>query len=264
VNHSSNQRVALALLAHPDDAEILCGGTLIRLQQEHGYEIHIATATAGDCGTMDRTMEAISTIRREEARRAAALIDGCYHCLEEKDGFVVYDRPTIRKAIDLMRKIVPSIVFTHAAKDYMLDHEQTSMLARAATFISSAPNASELPLASHHRIPYLYYCDPIEGLEPSGTRVQPTTYVPLNPLVHELKLEMLGQHASQRDWLRAHHGMDEYLDAVRRHDRSRADEIDTQTERFAEAFVQHRGHAYPVDDMLNQLFSWEETECLAQ
>ena len=45
---TSSRRVALTLLAHPDDAEILCGGTLIRLRQELGYEVHIATATAGD------------------------------------------------------------------------------------------------------------------------------------------------------------------------------------------------------------------------
>jgi LmbE family N-acetylglucosaminyl deacetylase len=57
------RRVALSLLAHPDDAEILCGGALIRLRQECGYEIHIATLTAGDCGTVDRTPWEIAAIR---------------------------------------------------------------------------------------------------------------------------------------------------------------------------------------------------------
>jgi LmbE family N-acetylglucosaminyl deacetylase len=36
------RRVAATLLAHPDDAEILCAGTLIRLA-DAGWEIHIAT-----------------------------------------------------------------------------------------------------------------------------------------------------------------------------------------------------------------------------
>ena len=31
------------------------------------------------------------------------------------------------------------------------------------------------------------------------------------------KAEMLACHASQRDWLRAHHGMDEYIEAMKRH-----------------------------------------------
>ena len=39
--------VALALVAHPDDVEFLCAGTLIRLAREHGWEVHLATMTAG-------------------------------------------------------------------------------------------------------------------------------------------------------------------------------------------------------------------------
>ena len=40
-------------LAHPDDAEFLCAGTLIRLKQEHGWEVHIASMTPGDCGSVE-------------------------------------------------------------------------------------------------------------------------------------------------------------------------------------------------------------------
>ncbi|MFA4016852.1 MAG: hypothetical protein RUDDFDWM_001963, partial [Candidatus Fervidibacterota bacterium] len=36
----------LAFMAHPDDAEFLCAGTLALLHQI-GYEVHIATMTAG-------------------------------------------------------------------------------------------------------------------------------------------------------------------------------------------------------------------------
>lgn len=140
----------------------------------------------------------------------------------------------------------------------MLEHEQTSLLARAASFIASAPNASERPLIPGHSIPFLYYCDPVEGMDPFGALVQPTTRVPLTAKVHALKLEMLAKHASQREWLRAHHGMDEYLEAVRRHDRLRATEFQGTTKpEFAEAFVQHRGHAYPADDCLANVL--EET-----
>lgn len=255
-NHSSppSRRVALSLLAHPDDTEILCAGTLIRLRQEHGYEVHIATATAGDCGTVDRTPDEIMAIRTGEAHAAARQIGATYHCLGERDGLVVYDKPTIRKAIDLFRQLAPTIVFTHAPADYMLDHEQTSLLARGASFIAPTPNASERPLQPGHAIPHLYYCDPIEGLDPFGVRVQPTVYVPLAREVHELKLQMLSCHASQREWLRAHHRIDEYLEAVRRHDRSRAEELGDSRYEFAESFIQHRGHAYPSDNLLGTPF----------
>lgn len=245
--------VAVSFLAHPDDAEILCAGTLIRLRQERGYEVHIVTATAGDCGTVDRTRDEISAIRAAEARQSAALIGATYHCLGEQDGFVIYDKSTIRKAIDLFRQMAPTIVFTHAAADYMLDHEQMSLLARAASFISGAPNASERPLIAGDKIPHLYYCDPVEGVDPLGVRVQPTTWVPIPERTHALKLSMLACHESQREWLRAHHGMDEYLHAVERHDRTRGIECPTDATTYAEAFVQHRGHAYPHSDILTEL-----------
>src|SRR3954463_561316 len=121
------RKVALSLLAHPDDAEILCAGTLIRLA-DAGGEVHIATATPGDCGTMTENRWDISSIRTKEATAAAKVIGAAYHCLDEKDGLVVYNKPTIQKAVDLMRRVTPTLVFTHAPRDYMLDHEQTSML----------------------------------------------------------------------------------------------------------------------------------------
>src|SRR3954466_3060299 len=93
------RRVAMSLLAHPDDAEILCAGTLIRLA-DLGWKIHIATLTPGDCGTMEKNRWDISAIRTAEAKNAAALINADYHCLDENDGLVVYDKPTIRKTLD--------------------------------------------------------------------------------------------------------------------------------------------------------------------
>ena len=248
------RKVALSFLAHPDDAEILCGGTLVKLSQR-GWEIHIATATAGDCGTMTDSRERISAIRREEARAAAARIGARYHCLEEPDGFVVYDKPTIRKAMDLFRRIAPTLVFTHAARDYMMDHEQVSMLARGASFLSGAPNISDLPRHPESVVPHLYYCDPLEGVDPLGKAVTPTTLVDVTTEM-PAKLEILACHVSQREWLRAHHGMDEYLEATRRHAAARGALAGVA---FAEAFVQHQGHAYPHDDVLAGMFGAANT-----
>jgi LmbE family N-acetylglucosaminyl deacetylase len=240
--------IALSFLAHPDDAEILCAGTLIRLA-DAGCQVHIATATPGDCGTMTATRWDISSTRTSEARRAAALIGATYHCLDERDGLVVYDKPTVQKAVDLFRQVNPSLVFTHAQDDYMMDHVEVSKLARAASFVFGAPNISAFPLLPGSKIPHLYYCDPIEGIDSLGRPAQPTTRVDVTAQ-HAKKLEMLACHASQREWLRAHHGMDEYLESVKRHDAARGAEIGRP---FAEAFVQHRGHAYPSDDLLATL-----------
>jgi len=242
-------RTALAFMAHPDDAEFLCAGTLIRLA-ETGWHVHIATLAPGDCGTTSETPWAISARRTEEARRAASLIGAEYHCLDERDGFVVYDKPTLRKCVDLFRRVAPSLVLSHAAKDYMIDHEMVSLLARAASFVYAAPNASEVPLKENSGVPYLYYCDPVEGLEPLGRPVEPTTLVEITDQLDK-KAEMLACHASQREWLRAHHGTDEYLESMKRLATVRGREAGVPA---AEAFVQHRGHAYPRDDLLQQQF----------
>jgi LmbE family N-acetylglucosaminyl deacetylase len=242
-------KTVLTFLAHPDDAEILCAGTLIRLAGA-GWQVHIATATPGDCGTMTQNRWDISATRTTEARRAAALINATYHCLDERDGLVVYDKPTLQRSIDLFRRVSPALVFTHAQDDYMMDHVEVSKLARAASFVFGAPNISAFPLLPGSKIPHLYYCDPIEGIDSLGRPALPTTVIDVTAQ-HEKKLQMLACHASQREWLRAHHGMDEYLDSVKRHDADRGRILGKP---YAEAFVQHRGHAYPHDDLLTELF----------
>jgi LmbE family N-acetylglucosaminyl deacetylase len=146
---------------------------------------------------------------------------------------VVFDKAANRKAIDLFRRVAPSLVFTHPRLDYMSDHEQTHLLARSAAFAYGAPNASSLPLIPGSGVPWLYYCDPVAGRDPySGELVTPTTYVDVHEQMNT-KLAMLACHASQRDWLRAHHGMDEYLDSTKRFSAERGQQIGVD---YAEAF----------------------------
>ena len=244
-----NRRVALSLLAHPDDAEILCAGTLALLR-ERGWEIHIATVANGDCGSTTLSAKEIARVRHEEAIAAANKIEATYHCLEEPDIQVVFDKATNRKTIDLLRRIAPTLLFTHPRHDYMMDHEQVHLLARAAAFSYSIPNASDLPLVLGSAIPWMYYCDPVEGGDPYTLQtIEPTTRVDISGAI-ELKTQMLACHASQREWLRAHHGMDEYIDSMKRISAERGRQSNVP---FAEAFVQHRGHPFPQTDLIGLL-----------
>jgi len=242
------KKTVLSFLAHPDDAEFLCAGTLIRLA-ELGWDVHIASVTTGDCGTTVHDRWQISAIRTAEGAAAAKLIGATYHCLGEPDIYVVYDKSTIGKAVDLFRRIAPSMVFTHARQDYMMDHEITSMLARAASFAYGAPNASPWPRDPRSAVPHLYYCDPSEGIDPLGHPVEPTTLIDVSAQM-PAKTAMLACHASQREWLAAHHGTDEYLDTMRNWSGARGKLLGTAA---AEAFVQHRGHAYLRNDLLMEL-----------
>jgi hypothetical protein len=68
--------------------------------------------------------------------------------------------------------------------------------------------------------------------------------------VIEVKEQMLAAHESQRSWLRAQHGEEEYLLWMRRTGADRARDFGARAVKFAEGFTQHLGHAFPKDDVL--------------
>jgi len=241
----TTNKTVLSLGAHPDDAEFFCAGTLALLRQK-GWEIHIATMTPGDCGTVQYSREEISRIRRAEATKAASILDGTYHCLECDDIFILYDRPSLLKAIDLLRKVKPAIVFTTSPSDYMVDHEMASKIAQTACFACGVVNVETPGAEPFEPIPHLYYMDPAEEKDKFGTEIKAGTIVDISGVM-ETKEKMLCCHESQRHWLMTHHGMDEYVNIMKESGEKRGREIKS---RFAEGFRQHLGHAYPHDNIL--------------
>ena len=200
MNNEPKRRVAMTLLAHPDDAEILRRHAHPARRRRLGNSHRDRRKRRLRFRNARRTE--IAAIRRQEGINAAAKIGATYHCLDEPDVHVAFDKPTISKAIDLLRQVAPTLLFTHPRHDYMLDHEQVHLLARAAAFSYAIPNASQLPLIDGSAIPWLYYCDPVEGRDPySGNSVIPTTCIDITPQI-DRKIEMLGCDASYRDWFR--------------------------------------------------------------
>jgi LmbE family N-acetylglucosaminyl deacetylase len=243
--------VILSVLAHPDDAEFLCAGTLIRLAREHGWQVHIASMTPGDCGSAEMGPDEIARARRAEGAAAAARLGATYHCLERHDLRVFYDEPTLACVTRLLRRVRPRVVLTHSPADYMLDHEMTSTVTRAAAFAAPVPNylpGEEPPLPA---IPHLYYCDPTEGKDLLGRPIPPQFWIDVSAVI-VAKEEMLACHASQRNWLLKHHGMDSYLQAMRDWSAQRGREIGVA---YAEGFRQHLGHSYPQDNLLQRVLS---------
>jgi LmbE family N-acetylglucosaminyl deacetylase len=242
---------ALCLMAHPDDAEIFAGGALARLQKK-GWTIHIASMTPGDCGSRGHSASEVSGIRRKEGAKGAALIGAQYHCLDRRDLRIFYDDPTTMTAVELLRSTRPDVVFTHPPSDYMLDHEMTSRVARAACFAASAPNydTGRRPFAEPtERIPHLYYASPASGVNLFGEPATFTVIVDTTGVI-ETKAAMLACHESQRVWLQQQHGMDHYIEEMRRWSHEMGKRIGVE---HAEGFRQHLGHPYPQDDLLAEL-----------
>lgn len=248
---TENRRV-LALMPHPDDCEILCAGTLLRLH-EIGYEIHLATMTAGDKGSAVLSRDKIATIRRTEAQSGAEVLGAAsYTCLEFADLEIVFDNAARKRVAGLLRRIDASLIFTTPPVDYMADHEITSRLVRDACFNAAVPNyktdGNEEPIV---HVPTLYYTDAIGGHDLFGNPARVSCLMDISAQM-ERKAEALACHASQREWLRKQHGIDEYLDAMRRWGSERGKQIGVAS---AEAFCQHVGHPHPTHDLLAELLN---------
>ncbi len=241
------EKRVIAILSHPDDVEFMCAGTL-SLFRKQGWEVYIATMTPGDKGSTVHTREEISEIRTEEARKSAEIIGASYHLVGLEDVYVLYDRESINKTTALIRKIRPSIVITSSPVDYMVDHEITAKIVQTACFACGIKNM-EVDEPAFEPTPYLYYVDAMEGKDKFGKLLDPSMYVDITSEIF-VKEEMLKAHASQREWLLAHHNVDEYVISMRDFAEVRGKEAGVK---YAEGFRQHLGHGFRQENVLAEI-----------
>ncbi len=239
----------LAIHAHPDDVEILAGGT-VALLAGRGHAVTIATLTPGDCGSHEFGPEEIANIRRREAAAAAARIGAAYLCLEFRDLAIFNDDAGRRRVTEALRQARAEIVLAPSPADYHCDHEAASVLVRDACFAASAPNYRTASPASD-AIPHLYFIDPVDGCDREGNLIRPDFIVNVAD-VFGRKREMLAEHASQRNWLRKQHGIPDYVALMEEWTRKRGALAGVS---HGEGFRQYRGHPYPQTPLLQELLS---------
>lgn len=107
--------VALAVYAHPDDADVACGGTLARWAA-HGCEVHLVVCTDGGRGTTDPEVRPDELVARRAAElaRAAALVGVASHAVLGVADGELDDREGLRE--ELVRHIRarrPEVVLGH-------------------------------------------------------------------------------------------------------------------------------------------------------
>lgn len=224
------QRV-MVILAHPDDPEFFCGGTIGRWAYE-GKEIIYVLATHGERGSDDPAISPEQLARiREEEQRAAARVLGVREVifLNYPDGSLV---PSLELRRDLARQIrrwKPDVVITcdptvRYRSSYLNhpDHRAIGDAALDAVF-PDARNPLQFPELRD------------EGLEPHRVRevyiagaAQPDTEVDITDFL-DRKLAALLQHRSQikdpeglearlKEWYRAEgpDGSVRYVERFRR------------------------------------------------
>ena len=107
----------LVILAHPDDPEFFCGGTLARWARA-GHCITYQLLTCGDKGynastPADMTPEVLCAIRHEEQIAAAKVIGvEAVHFMDCPDGYLVPDLDLRRDIVRIIRKFKPDILVT--------------------------------------------------------------------------------------------------------------------------------------------------------
>jgi LmbE family N-acetylglucosaminyl deacetylase len=241
----------LHIHAHPDDAEMFSAGTLTLLA-ELGHHVTLVTMTPGDCGSHHHSAGEIARIRKNEAAAAAKLIGADYFCAEFRDLAIFEDDDARRRVTAILRQIRPEIVITAPPIDYHCDHEATSRLVRDACFAAPCGNydvsaygaADPIPA-----IPHLYFTDPAEGTDRECRPSIPHFVVDISQAVHK-KREMLACHDSQRQWLKEHHGMDDYLKTME----DWSAKVGAYGKfAYGEGFRQYRMHPYPVTPLLEEL-----------
>ncbi len=190
----------LVLVPHPDDAEFYAGGT-ISLWAAEGAEIIIAVATDGSRGTLVHSRAELTGLRREEARRACAVMGANPPIFLNHTDFELDRLPAglLREEfMRLIRQVRPDALICQdafAADEVHPDHRA------AAWAAADAVNYSTLPLVyEEHRQ---------AGLEPffvmdkyfySESNAGANTWVDISATI-ERKVAALACHQTQVEFM---------------------------------------------------------------
>lgn len=174
----------LAIGAHPDDVELICGGTLIRAQML-GRRTGILDLSAGELGSRG-TRE----LRAQEAEKAAKVMGvSVRENLGLPDGGIVNTPETRGKVAVVIRRFKPGVVITHSLHGRHPDHPVVAQLVRDACFVAGLKKIE--PGTSPHR--------PLKVLHALSFRedYQKPTFVVDISESFEKKLQAVAAYASQ-------------------------------------------------------------------
>lgn len=154
---------AMVIMAHPDDCEFMCGGTVAVLTSA-GWEVDIVVVTSGNKGTKDPAMTAqrLAGTREEEQRDAARILRARepiflgYH-----DGSVLDNDELRETVVYQLRRRRPELVITWDGFRPGFNHRDHRNVGRA-TYDAIYPAADDHLYHPEHKL---------EGLQPHRPRV---------------------------------------------------------------------------------------------
>ncbi len=196
----SNVHRVLVIMAHPDDPDITCGGTVIQMARQ-GIEVTYMILTNGDKGNHNPliTRNQLIAMRKEEQRAAAALC-GVKQVLfmGEEDGFLRPTRSLRKRVTREIRRLRPDLIICPNPDRYLVgdnyinhpDHRNAGLVALEAIF-PAADNPMFYPDMDDegylpHKISQLY----VVGHEEMNVEIDITQDI-------DLKIQAILCHKSQ-------------------------------------------------------------------
>ncbi|HEV8591395.1 MAG TPA: bacillithiol biosynthesis deacetylase BshB1 [Pyrinomonadaceae bacterium] len=174
----------LAIFAHPDDAELSVGGTLLKLKHL-GYRTGALDVTRGEMGTRG-TVEG----RAKEAEDAAEILKlDLRENLGLPDGHVFNDDESRVKLVRALRRLKPGVILTHQDGDSHPDHNHIVQLVRESARLVSMRNYD--PEAGHNKIAV-----PIVAHSVFSRLVVPSFIVDISDFL-DAKMDAIRAHRSQ-------------------------------------------------------------------
>ncbi len=121
----------LVMAAHPDDAELGCSGTIVKLTSQ-GKKVGIVDFTRGELGSRGTPEQRdVEAARSSEIMGLSARVNMGF-----RDGFFKNDEEHKLALIQQIRRYQPDVIIANAPTDRHSDHGRASSLAKEAWFLS--------------------------------------------------------------------------------------------------------------------------------
>lgn len=184
----------VAVAPHPDDLEILCGGTLAKLVRQ-GYRVGMIDLTSGE-----PTPRGSLETRRQEAEAARQILGVPVRINLDLPNRVLMDCPENRYALaTVFRRLRPRVVLaafgrTPAASP---DHYQGGLIAEAARFNAQLTKWDDrYEGTGPYRVPHFVY---IPFQSDAETRIWPGSFIIDISDTMQIKLDAIACYQSQFD-----------------------------------------------------------------
>lgn len=204
----TEQRLRILVVgAHPDDADVRCGGLALKYIAQ-GHEVKFLSTTNGDTG--HHQIGGVELARRryaeaQAAARAAGLAE--YEVLDLHTGELEPSVANRKLIIRIIREYNPDLIITHRPNDYHPDHRYTSQLVQDASYIVTVPNMVALTDFLPRTPTICYMHDRFRKPLP----FQPDVVVGIDEVIAK-KVEMMHCHESQfYEWLPFNRGISDQV-----------------------------------------------------